>query len=40
MVILSYVKVGAVIFFDTIHQALITHTGRYILLDLNAPARY
>ena len=28
----SYVKVTAVIFFDTVHQALITHTGRRILL--------
>ena len=31
-VILSYVKVAAVIIFDTVHQALITHTGRSISL--------
>ena len=31
-VILSDVKVTAVIVFDTVHQALITHTGGYILL--------
>ena len=30
--ILSYVEVTAVILFDTVHQALITHTGGYIVL--------
>ena len=40
IVILSNVKVTAVILFDTVHQALITHTGGFILqhycLDLNS----
>ena len=32
MVILIYVEVTAVVIFDTVHQALITHTGECIAL--------
>lgn len=32
IVISNYVKVIAVMIFDTLHQALITHTGMYISL--------
>lgn len=38
IMILNYVKVIAVMTLDTLHQALITHTGMYIS-DLNAPTQ-